>query len=226
VARPPKQKRPDAGGTHESAVIDAGASIGAGVRVWHFCHVMGGARIGPGAMLGQGCFVGSGVTIGARVRLQNHVSVFEGVEIEDDVFVGPSVAFTNVRAPRAFVARRARAAKGGDGSGGFETTRVRRGATIGANATIVCGTELGEYCLVGAGAVVTRDVPKHAVVAGVPARKLGWVSRHGEPLQFKAGRAVCPATGERYQLLRGAVTLLGESQVARRPRQARSRSSR
>jgi UDP-2-acetamido-3-amino-2,3-dideoxy-glucuronate N-acetyltransferase len=219
VARPSNRKRPGGSGTHPSAVIDRGASIGAGVRIWHFCHVMGGARIGPGAMLGQGCFVGSGVVIGARVRLQNHVSVFEGVELEDDVFVGPSAAFTNVRTPRAFVSRRALS----PGSHAFERTLVRRGATIGANATVVCGIELGEYCLVGAGAVVTKSVSSYALVAGVPARQLGWVSRHGETLRFRAGRARCPATGEGYVLRGGVVTPAAGALPAR---QARARSSR
>ncbi len=176
--------------------------IAAGARIWHFCHVMAGARIGRGSMLGHACFVGRGVTLGERVRLQNHVSVFEGVRIDDDVFVGPGATFTNVRYPRAFVSRRAAELSG---KGAFETTRVHRGATIGANATIVAGVELGDYCLVGAGAVVTRDVPDFALVVGVPARRVGWVSRVGEPLVFRGGRATCSATGERYVLRAGAV---------------------
>jgi UDP-2-acetamido-3-amino-2,3-dideoxy-glucuronate N-acetyltransferase len=211
------------GGTHESAVVDPGARLGPGVRIWHFCHVMAAARIGAETMLGQGCFVGAGVVIGARVRLQNHVSVFEGVELEDDVFVGPGAVFTNVRTPRAFVSRRSSAS----GAPGFERTVVRRGATIGANATVVCGTELGEYCLVGAGAVVTKDVPSYALVAGVPARRIGWVSRHGEVLRFRAGRARCPATGESYALRNGAVTpAAGKPAAKKRARQRPPKSSR
>jgi UDP-2-acetamido-3-amino-2,3-dideoxy-glucuronate N-acetyltransferase len=210
-------------GVHPSAVVDPSAQVGAGTSVWHFCHVMRGARIGPGSMLGQGCFVGAGVVIGARVRLQNHVSVFEGVELEDDVFVGPSAVFTNVRTPRAFVSRRAPSS----GAGAFEPTVVRRGASIGANATIVCGTELGEYCLVGAGAVVTKSVPSYGLVAGVPARQLGWVSRDGEPLRFRAGRARCPATGEGYVLRGGVVTPVAEvPRRAKRASHARAKSSR
>jgi len=175
---------------HPSAVVDAGAILEAGVQIWHFCHVMEGARIGEGARLGQGCFVGRHVSIGARARLQNHVSVFEGVELEGDVFVGPSVTFTNVANPRAHVVRRAE----------FRQTLVRHGATIGANATLVPGIVLGEHCFVGAGAVVTRDVAAYALVVGVPARRTGWMSRHGEKLRFENGHAVCPATGERYTL--------------------------
>jgi UDP-2-acetamido-3-amino-2,3-dideoxy-glucuronate N-acetyltransferase len=223
VARPSRQKLVRGGGTHPSAVVDATATVGAGTRIWHFCHVMRGARIGPGSMLAQGCFVGAGVVVGARVRLQNHVSVFEGVELEDDVFVGPSAVFTNVRAPRAFVSRRGKA----PGVPAFEPTLVRRGATIGANATIVCGTELGEYCLVGAGAVVTKSVPSYALVAGVPARQLGWVSRHGEALRFRGGRASCPATGEGYVLRGGVVSPAADiSPAKRRANQPRSTSSR
>jgi UDP-2-acetamido-3-amino-2,3-dideoxy-glucuronate N-acetyltransferase len=174
---------------HETAVIDVGAQIGAGTRVWHFCHVMDGARIGSGCTLGQNCFVGRGVVIGNGVKLQNNVSVYEGVELEDDVFCGPSIVFTNVMNPRAALSRR----------GEFQTTRVRRGATLGANATILPGVTLGEYSFVGAGSVVHRDVVPHALVVGVPARRVGWVSRAGERLVFDAdGRAACPRSGERY----------------------------
>ena len=182
---------------HATAEVDAGVSLEPGVRIWRFCHVMQGARIGQGSQLGQGCFVGSGVRIGRGVRIQNHVSVFEGVELEDDVFVGPSATFTNVKNPRAHVARRAE----------FRRTLVRRGATIGANATILPGVELGEYCFVGAGAVVTHDVPPHALVVGTPARAAGFVSRHGERLTFTDGAAVCPVTGERYVLTPEGVRL-------------------
>jgi len=175
---------------HETSRVDPDARLGAGVRVYHFCHVMAGASLGAGAQLGQGCFVGRNVVVGARTRLQNHVSLFEGVELEEDVFVGPSATFTNVVNPRAHVSRRAE----------FRRTLVRRGATIGANATILPGVVLGEYAFVAAGAVVTRDVPAHALVLGVPARQRGWVSRHGEKLAFENGVALCPATGERYEL--------------------------
>jgi len=143
--------------------------VGAGTKIWHFCHVMSGARIGPRCVLGQGVFVGGGVRVGARCRIQNNVSIYDGVELEDDVFIGPSAVFTNVRNPRAAVDRRTK----------FERTTVRRGATVGANATIVCGVTIGEYAFVGAGAVVAKDVEPHAVMMGVPARRSGWICRCG-----------------------------------------------
>jgi UDP-2-acetamido-3-amino-2,3-dideoxy-glucuronate N-acetyltransferase len=195
---------------HESAVIDRGAFVGSGTRVWHFSHVMSGARIGRDSMLGQGCFVGRDVSIGDRVRIQNNVSIFEGVSIEDEVFVGPSAVFTNVNRPRAFVKR-----------ADYQKTVVRRAASIGANATILPGVTLGSYCLVGAGAVVRKDVPAFALVAGVPARRIGWVSRQGEPLEFERGLAHCPATGEQYRLTRNAVTWVPVSL----PADARKRSA-
>jgi dTDP-4-amino-4,6-dideoxygalactose transaminase/acetyltransferase-like isoleucine patch superfamily enzyme len=183
-----------------SSVVDPAAIVGAGTTIWHFCHVMRGARIGSGCSLGQGCFVGPDVAIGDRVRMQNNVSVFEGVSIEDDVFLGPGAVFTNVRNPRAGVSRKH----------AFEKTRVQRGATVGANATIVAGVTLGRYCFVAAGAVVTRDVPDFTLVAGVPARSLGWMSRQGERLVFDGeGRASCPATGEEYRLEADQVRLVG-----------------
>ncbi|HLV22516.1 MAG TPA: acyltransferase [Polyangiaceae bacterium] len=185
---------------HPTAVIDAGALIGAGTHVWHFCHVMGKAQIGAAVMLGQNCFVADGVRIGDGARIQNNVSLYDGVVIEQDVFIGPSAVFTNVKNPRATVRRR----------GHFSATRVGRGATVGANATIVCGVELGEYCFVGAGAVVTHDVPPYALVLGVPARQTGWVSRHAEPLRFDGdGRARCPASGSGYRLVDGHVAFEG-----------------
>lgn len=182
---------------HPSAVIDDGAVLGPDVKIWHFCHVMAGARLGAGTQLGQGCFVGRDVRIGERVRVQNHVSIFEGVELEDEVFVGPHATFTNVNAPRAHVSKRAE----------FERTLVRRGATLGAHATVLPGIELGEHAFVGAGAVVTHDVPAHALVVGVPARVVGYVSRHGERLTFQGNTATCPATGERYELTPGGVRI-------------------
>ena len=187
---------------HASAVIDDGAEIGEGTRIWHFCHVMAGARIGSGCSLGQNCFVASGVRIGNGVKIQNNVSVYEGVELEDQVFVGPSVVFTNVASPRARVSRKHE----------YRKTRVRLGATLGANATILPGVTLGEYCLVGAGAVVTRDVPAFALVVGAPARVSGWVSRRGERLEFDArGKGSCPATGERYEKTGERVSLIESS---------------
>ena len=172
---------------HESAYVDAGVSIGAGSRVWHFCHLSAGARIGARCVLGQNVFVGVAVAIGDGCKLQNNVSVYQGVVLEDEVFCGPSAVFTNVLTPRAFVERKE----------DYAPTRIGRGATIGANATIVCGVTIGRYAMVGAGAVVTRDVADHALVVGNPARPLGWVSRSGERL---GDDLVCPRTGERYRL--------------------------
>jgi UDP-2-acetamido-3-amino-2,3-dideoxy-glucuronate N-acetyltransferase len=178
---------------HPSAIVDAGAKLGDGTQVWHFAHVCAGARIGAGCSLGQGVFVGNDVQIGRGVRIQNNVSVYDAVTLEDEVFCGPSMVFTNVFNPRSAVPRKAE----------YRRTLVRRGATLGANCTIVCGTTIGEYAFVGAGAVVSRDVPAYALVVGVPARRIGWMSRHGERLALPAhgeGEARCPATGETYQL--------------------------
>jgi UDP-2-acetamido-3-amino-2,3-dideoxy-glucuronate N-acetyltransferase len=187
---------------HPTAVIDPGARIGSNTRIWHFCHVMSGAIIGDECSLGQNCFVASGVRVGNRVRVQNNVSLYEGVEVEDDVFLGPSMVFTNVWNPRGVVSRKHE----------FRKTRVGRGATVGANATILPGVILGDYCFVGAGAVVRTDVPPFALVVGVPARLAGWVSRHGQKLRFDAhGWAKCPATGERYRTLEeGGIELMLE----------------
>ncbi len=178
---------------HETAVIDAGAQIGDGSKVWHFSHVCAGARIGEACSLGQGVYVGNDVTIGARVRVQNNVSVYDAVTLEDEVFCGPSVVFTNVMNPRAAISRKH----------AYRRTLVREGATLGANCTIVCGVTIGRHALIGAGAVVRHDVPDHALVVGVPARQIGWVSHHGERLDLPVsgeGEAACPATGERYRL--------------------------
>lgn len=174
---------------HPSAVVDEPCEIGEGTRIWHFCHVREGARIGSRCILGQGVYVGAGVRIGDGCKVQNGVSVYEGVELEDEVFVGPSAVFTNVVNPRAFIERKDE----------FRPTRVRRGATIGANATIVCGTTIGAYAFVAAGAVVSRDVPDHALVAGVPARVIGWVDREGNRLQSRDDGSYENSVGERYR---------------------------
>jgi UDP-2-acetamido-3-amino-2,3-dideoxy-glucuronate N-acetyltransferase len=178
---------------HPSAIVDAGARLGEGTQVWHFVHVCAGARIGARCSLGQGVYVGNDVVIGDNVRIQNHVSVYDAVTLEDDVFCGPSMVFTNVHNPRAAVVRKSE----------YRSTLVRRGATLGANCTIVCGTTIGRHAFVGAGAVVSRDVADFALVVGVPARPVGWMSRHGERLSFVDGAAACPATGERYLLRDG-----------------------
>ncbi len=186
---------------HPSAIVDAGARLGAGCRVWHFSHVSGGARIGAGCSLGQNVYVGNDVVIGNNVKIQNNVSLYDAVRLEDDVFCGPSMVFTNVYNPRAAVVRKHE----------YRPTLVRRGATIGANATIVCGVTIGEHAFIAAGAVVTRDVADYALMAGVPARRIGWVSRHGERLSVDAGgRARCPHSGEHY-LVAGGVCRLAES---------------
>jgi UDP-2-acetamido-3-amino-2,3-dideoxy-glucuronate N-acetyltransferase len=192
----------DAPQVHPSAIVDAGARLGMGTRVWHFAHVCAGAVIGARCSLGQNVYVGNRVVIGDNVRIQNNVSVYDNVTLEDDVFCGPSMVFTNVINPRAAVSRKDE----------YRDTRVRRGATLGANCSIVCGVTVGEYAFVGAGAVVTRDVPAFALVTGVPARRVGWMSRHGERLALPAsgaGEAQCPATGERYRLEGEACRLLG-----------------
>jgi UDP-2-acetamido-3-amino-2,3-dideoxy-glucuronate N-acetyltransferase len=170
---------------HPTAIVDDGAAIGALTRVWHWSHVCAGARIGAGCSLGQNVFVGNRVVIGDRVKIQNNVSVYDNVTLEDDVFCGPSAVFTNVVNPRAHVSRKDE----------YRDTIVRRGATLGANCTIVCGVTIGEYAFVGAGAVVTRDVPPHALVVGSPARRRGWVSHAGEVL---GDDLVCPREGRRY----------------------------
>ena len=185
---------------HSSAIVDAGAVLGEGTRVWHFAHVCGGARVGAACSLGQNVFVANDVRIGDRVKIQNNVSVYDAVTIEDDVFCGPSMVFTNVYNPRASVVRKHE----------YRHTLVRRGATIGANATIVCGVTIGEYAFVAAGAVVNRDVPAFALMAGVPARQIGWMSRHGERLALgvtATGRAACAHSGDVYTVRDGACTL-------------------
>ncbi|MET0856851.1 MAG: acyltransferase [Telluria sp.] len=188
-------------GVHPSAIVDAGAILGPGTRVWHFAHVCGGARIGAACSLGQNVFVGNDVRIGDRVKIQNNVSVYDAVTIEDEVFCGPSMVFTNVYNPRASVVRKDQ----------YRHTLVRRGATIGANATIVCGVTIGEYAFIAAGAVINRDVPAFALMAGVPARQIGWMSRFGERLPLRragSGDAVCPHTGDVYLLQDGVCMLI------------------
>jgi UDP-2-acetamido-3-amino-2,3-dideoxy-glucuronate N-acetyltransferase len=195
---------------HSSAIVDDGATLGAGTRVWHFAHVCAGARIGAGCSLGQNVFVGNDVQVGDRVKIQNNVSVYDAVTIEDDVFCGPSMVFTNVYNPRAAVVRKDE----------YRRTVVRRGATIGANATIVCGVTVGEYAFIAAGAVVNRDVPAFALMAGVPARQAGWMSRYGErlPLPLRgAGQASCPHTGDVYLLERGECLCMRLPAVSSQP---------
>ena len=172
---------------HESAFIDAGVAIGTGTRVWHFVHVLGEVAIGRDCVLGQNVMVGPRVRVGNGCKIQNNVALYEGVELADDVFCGPSCVFTNVSTPRAFLNRKSE----------FRPTPVGRGASIGANVTIVCGNSVGAYSLIGAGAVVTRDVPDFALMAGVPARRVGWVSHAGERL---GSDLVCPREGRRYRL--------------------------
>jgi len=188
---------------HETAIVDAGAVIGDGTRVWHWVHISAGARIGRDCSFGQNVFVADRVTIGDNVKVQNNVSIYEGVTLEDDVFCGPSMVFTNVYNPRSAVSRKHE----------YRPTLVRRGATLGANCTIVCGVTIGRFAFVGAGAVVNRDVPDHALVVGVPARHAGWMSRHGERLDLPltgTGEAACPQTGERYVLEGGLCHRVGD----------------
>ncbi len=181
---------------HPTAVIDEGAKIGNGTKIWHFCHVMPKAEIGERCILGQNVFVADNVKLGNNVKIQNNVSVYTGVICEDDVFLGPSMVFTNVNNPRSAVIRHDK----------YEITLVKKGATIGANATIVCGVTLGEYSFVGAGAVVTKDVKPYSLVVGVPAKQIGWMSEYGHQLEFdENGMAVCPESGQKYKLENGNV---------------------
>ncbi len=184
---------------HESAYVDEGATIGAGTKVWHFSHVNAGAVIGERCSLGQNVVISPGVVIGDNVKIQNNVSVYDAVEIEDDVFCGPSMVFTNVINPRSHVPRKDE----------YKRTRVRKGATIGANATIVCGVTLGEYSFVGAGTVITDDVPAYALVVGVPGRRIGWMCSCGVRLP-DTGSGTCDACGSRYELVNGEVSPAGK----------------
>ncbi len=188
---------------HETAIVDEGASIGAGTKIWHFCHVMPKVVIGKACSLGQNIFVANKVTIGDGVKIQNNVSVYEGVTLEDYVFCGPSVVFTNVRNPRSAFPKTP--------DEGYDDTLVKHGATLGANATIVCGTTVHEWAFVAAGAVVTKDVPAYAMVAGVPAKIIGYACQCGEKLNFVDDRVTCEHCGRRYQKQDGRVTFLGTS---------------
>lgn len=186
---------------HSSAVVDPGATLGHGTRVWHFSHVCEGARIGSGCSLGQNVYVGNDVVIGDNVKIQNNVSVYDAITIENDVFCGPSMVFTNVYNPRSELSRKDQ----------YRRTLVRRGATLGANATIVCGVTIGRYAFIAAGAVINRDVPDFALMAGVPARRIGWMSRYGERLDLPPdgdGETICEHTGEHYVLRNGVCTLV------------------
>ena len=184
---------------HESSYVDEGCTIGRGTKIWHFSHIMSGCTIGEDCNIGQNVVISPDVVLGRNCKIQNNVSVYTGVRCEDDVFLGPSMVFTNVINPRAAVSRKSE----------YKPTILRRGASVGANATIVCGHELGEYCLIGAGSVVTKDVLPFALMVGNPARRIGWVSRNGEKLTFdESGRATCPATGEKYLLENGSVRLI------------------
>jgi len=175
---------------HPTAVVDPSAEVGEQTKIWHFVHVCSEAKIGRGCVLGQNVYIGKAAELGNGVKVQNNVSVYEGVQIEDHVFLGPSCVFTNVINPCAFIERKRE----------FRPTRVGRGASVGANATIVCGVKLGDYCLIGAGAVVVKDVAPYAKVVGNPARRIGWVCRCGEPLDGEPGEAICQGCGDRYRI--------------------------
>ena len=195
---------------HPSAVVDEGAEIGAGTKIWHFAHVCSGAVIGENCSFGQNTMVAPGVSVGSNVKVQNNVSIYTGTVVEDDVFLGPSCVLTNVSNPRSQVSRRSL----------YEETLIRRGATIGANATIVCGTTIGRYAFISAGAVVTKDVPDYAMILGVPGRQRGWMSRHGHPLQEKdeEGRFLCPESGYRYQESDGILVCIDIDEEASLPK--------
>jgi UDP-2-acetamido-3-amino-2,3-dideoxy-glucuronate N-acetyltransferase len=181
---------------HPTAVVDEGCIIGKNAKIWHFSHIMPGCTIGEGCNIGQNCVIFPEVVLGRNVKIQNNVSVYTGVTCGDDVFLGPSCVFTNITNPRSAVVRR----------GQYSKTHVGKGATIGANATIVCGHDIGEYAFIGAGAVVTKDVPDYALVIGNPARQSGWMSEHGHKLTFKDNRAECPESGWIYELANGKVS--------------------
>ena len=185
---------------HETSIIDSGCTIEDGVKIWHFCHIMPGSVIGENCNIGQNVVISPNVTLGKNVKIQNNVSVYTGVTCDDDVFIGPSVVFTNVINPRSFISRKSE----------FKKTNIKKGASIGANATIVCGHDIGEYAMIGAGAVVTKDIPAYALVVGNPARQIGWVSRCGWKLDFTDNYATCKESGEKYKLENGNVVYLGQ----------------
>ncbi len=187
---------------HESAIIDTGAQIGNGTRIWHFVHVCGGARIGKNVSLGQNVFVGNGVVIGDHCKIQNNVSVYDGVTLEEGVFCGPSMVFTNVYNPRSLIERKDE----------YRETRVEKGVTLGANSTIICGVTIGEFAFIGAGALISRSVPAYALMVGTPARQIGWMSEFGDQLDLPLegrGEAICQHTGQRYVLDGKHVTKAG-----------------
>ena len=184
---------------HESSYLDADVKIGDNTKIWHFCHILSNTQIGENCSFGQNCVVGPNVTVGNNVKVQNNISIYEGVTIEDDVFVGPSVVFTNVINPRSFIVRKQE----------YRKTLIKKGVSIGANATIICGNTLGEYAFVGAGTVVTKHVPSYALVVGNPARRIGWVSKLGHMLTFNdEGIGLCPESGEEYVLREDEVKAL------------------
>ena len=184
---------------HPTAIIDEGSQIGEGTKIWHFCHIMPNCHIGKHCNIGQNVVISPEVVLGNRVKVQNNVSIYTGVTCDDDVFLGPSMVFTNVINPRSAINRKDQ----------YRKTHVGKGATIGANATIICGNDIGDYALIGAGAVVTKPVPAYALVMGNPARQRGWVSEYGHRLSFDgSGRAFCPETGAQYQLIANSITPL------------------
>ena len=181
-----------------TAIVDEPMEIGEGTKIWHFTHVMSGAKIGENCIIGQNVFIGSGVILGNNIKVQNNVSIYDGVILEDDVFCGPSMVFTNVFNPRSFISRKKE----------FRKTLVKRGATIGANATIICGNTIGQYAFIGAGSVVTKDVPNYALVYGNPGKVMGWVCQCAEEIAFRSGKAVCKVCGKQYQKDRSGVRLV------------------
>ncbi len=184
---------------HKTAEIDQNCIIGEGTKIWHFSHIMSESKLGKKCNIGQNVVVAPGVVLGNNVKVQNNVSIYTGVVCEDDVFLGPSMVFTNITNPRSAVVRRDK----------YIRTKVRKGATIGANATIICGNELGSYCLIGAGAVITKEVAPYALVIGNPGKQIGWVSEYGHRLEFnKKGLAICPESGEKYNLKNNSVVKL------------------
>jgi UDP-2-acetamido-3-amino-2,3-dideoxy-glucuronate N-acetyltransferase len=183
---------------HPTSIVDEPMEIGEGTKIWHFTHIMSGARIGENCIIGQNVFIGSGAILGKNIKVQNNVSIFDGVILEDDVFCGPSMVFTNVFNPRSFLSRKKE----------FRKTLVRKGATLGANATIVCGNTIGQYAFIGAGSVVTKDVPDYALVYGNPGKVEGWVCQCAEEIRFRSGRAVCRACGMKYRKDRVGIKLI------------------